>query len=70
MGLVTYDSANSIYGSFLGAIVSHRERTAKAQSRLTIIRAAQYPGELVMEEDSADIVQMAVQCEQASPGLI
>jgi hypothetical protein len=37
---------------------------------LTIIGAAHYPRQLVVEEDSADIVQMAVQGEQASPSLV
>jgi hypothetical protein len=37
---------------------------------LTVIGAAHYPRQLMVEEDGADIVQMAVQGEQASPGLV
>jgi hypothetical protein len=37
---------------------------------LTVIGAAHYPWQLVVKEDGADIVQVAVQGEQASPSLV
>lgn len=37
---------------------------------LTVVGTADNPWQLVVEEDSADIVQMAVQSEQTSPSLI
>jgi hypothetical protein len=37
---------------------------------LTVIRTAHDPWQLVVEEDGPDIVQMAVQGEQASSGLV
>ena len=43
---------------------------AGAGYALTVIGAAHYPRQLVVEEDGADIVQVAVQCEQASSGLV
>lgn len=35
-----------------------------------VIGATQDPGELVVEEDSADVVQMSVQGEQTPAGLV
>ena len=35
-----------------------------------VVAGADDPGELVVEEDSSDVVQMAVQGEQTSPGLV
>ena len=63
----TYDSANSICEWFLSSISVY---PASVHHALTIVGATQYPGELMVKEDRPDIVQMAVQCEQASSRLI
>jgi hypothetical protein len=37
---------------------------------LTVVRTADYPWQLVVEKHSSDVVQMAVQSEQASASLV
>ena len=63
----TYGSANSIYEWSLFC-VSHCP--ADPLHALTVVGAAHYPRELVVEEDGPDIVQVAVQCEETSPSLV
>lgn len=63
----TYGSANSIYEWSLFR-VSHCP--ADPLHALTVVGAAHYPRELVVEEDGPDIVQVAVQCEETSPSLV
>lgn len=63
----TYDFANSIYGWFLIHISIFHQVQLRV---LTVIRTAHYPWQLVVKEDGSDIVQMAVQGEQASPSLV
>jgi hypothetical protein len=45
-------------------------KIAQGEPQLTVIGATQYPGKFVMEEHSADIVQMAIQREQTPPRLV
>jgi len=40
------------------------------QHALTIVGAADYPRQFVVEEDGSNIVQVAVEGEQTAPGLI
>lgn len=63
----TYGFASSIYGLSL-IFVSHHP--ADLMYAPTVVGAAHDPRQLVVEEDSADVVQVAVQREQTPPGLV
>jgi hypothetical protein len=43
---------------------------ASDHAQLTVIGATQYPGQLVVKEYSADIIQVATQREETSPRLV
>lgn len=63
----TYGSASSRYEWSLRAVSSF---AASRCHELTVVGATQYPRQLMVEEDGADIVQVAVECEQASSSLV